>query len=209
MKSQGFNTDLPELGGACGAPGPARRGWLAMLALALTALLASALLSAVEPVVELEYKVKAGYLFNFARFVEWPGEAIPTATSPIIIGVLAGNEVLPIIQQVLEGKTVNDHPLVVKSIKAARPDSGCHILFVSRTVSQSPSEVHEALGSSSATLLVGETDNFAEKGGMIGFVREDETFRLRLNLEAATRAGLKVSAKMSSVAQVVKTKRDK
>ena len=65
-----------------------------------------------------------------------------------------------------------------------------------------------ALGSA-ATLLVGETDQFAEHGGMIGFVREEDAFRLRLNLESATNTNLKISAKLASVATLVKTQRSR
>jgi len=185
-----------------------RRAWLAALSAVLALLWASWSLRAAESSsLALEYKVKAGYLFNFAKFVEWPTAALPETNSPIVVGVMDGAEALLAIQQQLQGKTVNHRPLQVKTIAADGPITACHILFVSRSAGQAAAEVRQALGQA-ATLLVGETEQFAERGGIIGFVREEESFRIHLNLEAATRAGLKVSARLSSIAKLVKTKRD-
>lgn len=185
-----------------------RRAWFAALCSALVLLWEPRSLSAAESSLALEYKVKAGYLFNFARYVEWPAAALPETNSPIVIGVMDGKEVLPVIQQQLQGKTVNNRPLQVKAIAASGSATNCHILFVPRFAGQSAAEVRQALGQT-ATLLVGETEQFAERGGIIGFVREEESFRIHLNLEAAAQARLKVSARLSNIAMLVKTKRDK
>jgi hypothetical protein len=170
------------------------------------ALLTPSRLSAADSPETLEYRVKAGYLFNFAKYVEWPISALSEKNSPIIIGVLDGAEAMPVIQQVLANKRVNEHPIIVKAVVAPSFADGCHILFVSRTANYAPADVRQVLGSS-ATLLVGETGQFAEDGGMIGFIREADTLRVTLNLEATTWAGLKVSSKLASVAKVVKTKK--
>ena len=179
--------------------------FLAALASTLALLWAPSFLNAAEASVLLEYKVKAGYLFNFAKFVEWPEATLPGTRSPIVIGVMDGAEALPVLQQQLQGKSVNEHPLQVKVVANAVSAVGCHILFVSRSAGQSVAEVRRAVGTN-AVLLVGETDQFAERGGAIGFVREQESFRVHLNLVAATQAGLKVSARLSSVAKLVRTK---
>lgn len=184
------------------------RFWLIAAATTLAAGLASATVRAADSPAALEYGIKAGYLYKFAKFVEWPTNALPATNSPIIIGIMDGTGVLLVIQQVLAGKTVNDRPIVVKVITTPSPADGCHILFVSRTAKTSPAEVRAALGSV-ATLIVGETDLFAEQGGMIGFVRDEETLRVTLNLESVTNTNLKVSAKLASVARLVKTQRTK
>ncbi len=178
------------------------RAWLGVVA-GLFLLLPAVIRAADDTPTTLEYKIKAGYLFNFAKFVEWPETVLPETKSVIIIGVLDHAEALPIIQQVLAGKSVNGHPLQVKSISSAAPEAGCHILFVTRAAGKSPEEIRAALGQA-ATLLVGETERFAEKGGMFGLVHEEESVRLTVNLEAVARAGLRVSARLASVAKVVK-----
>ena len=191
------------------APAPAagrwrRRSWLgAVWAGGFWLLLMPLLDRAADSPVALEYKVKAGYLFNFGKFVEWPAASLPASNSVLVIGVLDGSEAFPIIQELLQDKSVNGHPVQVRAVSAVSSETGCHILFVTRSAGRSPGELIVALGGS-ATLLVGETGGFAEKGGMIGFVREQESFRLTLNLEAAEKAGLKVSSKLARVARVGK-----
>jgi hypothetical protein len=157
---------------------------------------------------ELEYKVKAGFLFNFAKFVEWPATSFDSTNSPIVIGVMAEDAARPVLQQVLHGKVVNGRLLSVNPLQDTAGLSRCHVFFLGRKVNDRFEDML-ARSKGKPVLTVGETDQFAEKGGIIGFVKEDESFRLQLNLEAATQAGLKVSAKLSSVARIVKTKRDK
>ena len=151
----------------------------------------------------LEYKVKAGYLYNFARFVEWPASAFPSPSSPFIIGVIDGGEALPVLEKLFAGKEVAGHPVQVKAIPASTPMNDAHILLVTRAGGKTPEEIRTALGSA-PTLLVGETDQFAERGGSIAFVHEDDSVRLTLCLEHAADSGLKISAKLSSVAKSVK-----
>lgn len=184
------------------------RFWLIAAAMTLAAGLTQASVRAADSPAALEYKVKAGYLFNFAKYVEWPTNSLPATNSPIIIGVMDTTGAMPVIQQVLTNKTVNDRPIIVKTITTPGAAAGCHILFVSRTAKISPAEVRAALGPV-AMLIVGETDLFAEQGGMIGFVRDEDTLRVTLNLESVTNTNLKVSAKLASVARLVKTQRTK
>ena len=182
------------------------RSWWWILVMALAAMIVPVRAVAEDSTAAIEYKVKAGYLFNFAKFIEWPDSALPAADSLFVIGVLDGGEAFPVLQSLLEGKQVNGRTVKVKAVSAAAVGKDIHILLVTRASGKSPVEVQAALGGA-ATLLVGETEQFAERGGMVGFVREDEAIRLTLNLERAAEAGLKVSAKLSTVARVVKSKR--
>ena len=153
----------------------------------------------------LEYKVKAGYLFNFAKFIEWPAGSFPTANSPFVIGVLDGGATASVLESILQGKLVEGRAVQVRAVTAENIGRDLHILLVTRTATKSVGEIRAAL-SGAATLLVGETAQFAELGGTVGFTREVESIRLSLNLERAVEAGLKVSAKLSTVAKLVKTK---
>jgi len=153
---------------------------------------------------ELEYKVKTGYLFNFANFIEWPPAALPGPNSPFVIGVLDGGEALPVLKSLLKGKSVKGHPVQVRAVSADRIGRDLHILFVTRAAGRSPAEIQAALNGA-ATLLVGETERFAERGGMVGFVREEDSIRFQLNLERVAEAGLRASAKLASVARLVTT----
>lgn len=156
----------------------------------------------------LEYKVKAGYLFNFAKFIDWPASALPAADTPFVIAVLDAGEAAPVLEALFAGKNVNGHPVQVKAVSAASLPKDAQILLVTRAAGKTPEEIREAMGDA-PTLLVGETEQFAERGGAIAFVREEESVRLTLCLEHTASAGLKVSAKLSNVAKAVKSKRKK
>jgi hypothetical protein len=179
-----------------------------MLCLILGLVFTSRRASAAESTTQLEYKVKAGYLFNFARFITWPTSAFPFTNSPFIIGVLDGGEASPIIRGLMEGKQIDGRPVEVRSVLAETISQDIHVLLVTRAADKSPEELRK-LSKSAPLLMVGETDEFAERGGTIGFVRENESVRLTLCLERATESGLKVSSKLASVARLVKPKHEK
>jgi YfiR/HmsC-like len=151
----------------------------------------------------LEYKVKAGYLFNFAKLVEWPQSAFPAADSPMLVDVLGGGEVLDVMRQALEGQVVNGHPLRVRSVSPESINREAHILFMSREFDKSAGQVQAALAGS-ATLLVGETEGFAKRGGCINFLKSDGRVKFEVNPGAANRAGLKLGSQMMKLAIVVK-----
>ena len=157
---------------------------------------------AANSAVTLEYGVKAGYLFNFAKYITWPSSAFPAETSPFVVGVLDDGEASAVVRSAIEGKNVNGRPVEVRSVSTESIGVGVHILLVTRAADKSPEELRKLAGSASV-LMVGETDEFAERGGAIGFVHENESIRLTLCLEHATDRGLKVSAKLATVAKPV------
>ncbi|MSU56959.1 MAG: YfiR family protein [Pedosphaera sp.] len=154
----------------------------------------------------LEYKVKAGFLYNFAKFVEWPSNSLPASNSPIVIGVFADDPAAPVLKQALDGKMVNGRSLIVKSLSETAALSTCHIFFLSRARQD---RLKDVLGQVNAApiLTVGEMDQFAQRGGVINFVRADDSFRFEVNLEVAEKAGLKISAKLANMATIVKTRK--
>lgn len=146
-----------------------------------------------------EYRLKAAFLFNFAKFVEWPPEAFAEKTSPFIIGVLGQNPFGNELEQTIRGKTVNDRSLQVKEFHSVTEATNCHILFISTSEKQRLPEIFKGLRGASV-LTVGETDRFTEAGGMINFVAEGNKTRFQINDAAAKGAGLKISSKLLSLA---------
>jgi hypothetical protein len=145
-----------------------------------------------------EYQIKAAFIFNFAKFVEWPTNALPEASSPIVIGVLGENPFGDNLEKTMRNKTVEDHPLLIKHFQSASDASKCHVLFISDSEKEKLPGILKALDGSSV-LTVGEMDGFSEKGGMIGFVIEGTKIRFRINNDTATKAGLKISSKLLSL----------
>ena|ERR1700722_2882780 len=146
-----------------------------------------------------EYQIKAAFIFNFARFVEWPSSAMGDAKSPMIIGVLGENPFHDVLEKTLRGKDIDYHPLVVKEFRSASEATNCHLLFISTSEKARLPQILKGLKGSSV-LTVGEMDHFTESGGMINFVIEGTKVRFQINNEAATSAGLKISSKLLALA---------
>jgi hypothetical protein len=149
-----------------------------------------------------EYQLKAGFLYNFAHFVEWPGSAFPDANAPIVIGILGSDPFAHDLDAIVQGEKVNNHPLLVQRYQQIDDVKNCHILFVSRSEAKKLDRLFTSL-SNRSVLTVGETDDFVRRGGVIRFITEDNKIRFKINLAAAKAANLTISSKLLRVAQIV------
>lgn len=148
-----------------------------------------------------EYQVKAAYLFNFLKFVEWPEDAFADPLAPIVIGVIGEDPFGSALPQVVIGKTVQGRDLVIRVYRTGENLRGAHILFISASESKRLLMILSSLRGSSV-LTVADTAGFLEAGGMIQFLSENDRVRFAINAEAAGRAKLKVSSKLLSLARV-------
>jgi hypothetical protein len=149
-----------------------------------------------------EYQVKAAFLYNFLKFVDWPAQSFANDSSPFIIGVVGNDTFNSAIDQAVSGKTANGRPIVIKRFASAKTLTYCHILFISPSERDRFRQILETTGS--GVLTVSETDGFAQIGGVVNFTLVDSKVRFEINQSAAERAGLKISAKLLSVARVVR-----
>jgi hypothetical protein len=154
----------------------------------------------------LEYKIKAGFLYNFAKFVEWPTN-VAGASGLLKIGVLDDGPAYAIIAGELSRKQLGNSAIEVIRCKSGDDLKQCAVVFVTRTQAGRFKELKKAVAGV-PVLTVGEFDRFAARGGCINFVRKGENIRFEVNLEAAEQAGLKISSKISAVAIVVRTEED-
>ena len=150
-----------------------------------------------------EYQIKAAFLYNFARFVEWPASALPDSARALILGILGEDPFGPEIDRIVEGKTVNGRRLEIRRLKDTDSLNGCHILFVSTSEGRRLPRILEALRLL-PVLTVGDFESFAGRGGIIDFVLEENRIRFEINQEAAERAGLKISSKLLKLATLVR-----
>src|SRR3989442_5477178 len=134
-----------------------------------------------------EYEIKAAYLYNFIKYVDWPSYG-----DTITIGVLGDNPFGPALVP-LNGKIVKGRRLVIKEFDSVRDAQNCQIIFVSSSQKQLLQEILESLRSA-RVLTVGESQGFASGGGIIGFVEENNKVRFEINTDAARRAGLNISS---------------
>jgi hypothetical protein len=146
-----------------------------------------------------EYQVKAAFLFNFAKFVEWPPETFAGATSPLVVGILGDSPFGGDLERTIQNKTINNRLIVVKSLHSLAEATNCQVLFISTSEKKRLAEIFDGLHGASV-LTVSETDGFTEAGGMINFVWEGKKIRFEINNDAARKANLKINSKLLSVA---------
>lgn len=149
-----------------------------------------------------EEEIKAAFLFNFAKFVEWP--PLHNSASVFVVGVLGRDSFAAALEQIVQGKAINGKPLLVRRLSRPPESRGCHVVFLTGDDKNRPKQLLAAI-SAEGVLTVGEAEEFAERGGVIGFVKESNRIRFEINLEAASRAGLRVSSRLLQLARVVHT----
>ena len=165
-------------------------------AVAFMALLAPAAALAAE---SLEYKVKAAFLLNFAKFIEWPPTAFPSPNAPFNICILGDDPFGEDLDQIAGGEQVNGRKITIQRLRSAPAPNVCSVLFIAGSVTRP--EIPANLGP--GLLTVGEGEHFIRDGGMIAFILENRRVRFDINRAAAENAGLKISSKLLSVAREV------
>jgi hypothetical protein len=199
---------------ARGAPAPAviaRGGTSFCRALCLTVLLIIVGCPLRSPaqqqdVIDREPEIKAAYLYNFGRYVEWPGAAMPVDESgspDFVIGVVGDSPVIAPLRTIAASKKVGGRAILVRQFKAASDFHACQELFV--PAGQDPELVAAILKKARATptLIVGEEEGFALKQGQIGFYTDQNNMKFEINAGAAAKAGLKISSKLLSLGRIV------
>jgi YfiR/HmsC-like len=149
-----------------------------------------------------EYEVKAAFLYNFAKFIDWPPDSFASPQSPFAICILGVDPFGHVMDNALQGKMVGSHPVSIQRVKEFTDLRHCQIAFVSSSESPRLPEILQSLKGSSV-LVVGESEGFATAGGAIQFAIEDERVRFLINPDAAESARIKVSSKLLALAKII------
>lgn len=150
---------------------------------------------------DLEAKVKAAYIYNFTKFIDWPGEEKVTSGEPIRICIV-GNDPIRTLLGELSNREAKGRPLKIMHIRDISVLPSCHILFVSRSERQQLPLILERL-QGMPVLTVSDMPQFAHQGGVISFVTENNRVKIEINQRAARQARLKISAKLLEIAKVI------
>lgn len=168
-----------------------------------------------------EYQVKAAFIYNFIKFVDWPKEKAADSNEPIIIGII-GKSPFGNAFETVKGKKIKNKKLAIKQYpgleryKAKHKDEykdeykdkyqdalkKCHILFICSSEKNHLKEIINFIKDSSV-LTIGEMDGFLEGGGIIKFMMEEEKVRFEINTTAAKRAKLKIRSQLLRLAKRV------
>jgi len=150
-----------------------------------------------------EYQVKAAYMYNLAKFVDWPPKAFESPSQPITFCVLGQTPLSAALQEALAGKVVSQRPLLFHQITDSTQAGDCKVLFIGpsdkKRVIQTLDQVK-----SLHVLTVGENEDFTEEGGVARFFLDGGRVRLEFNLDAADDAKLQISSKLLSLGRTVR-----
>jgi hypothetical protein len=147
-----------------------------------------------------EYRVKGAYLLNFAKFVEWPDQAFKGPADPIAICILGNSPFLAALDVAAHTIVVENRSVTVRQIPDTLLARQCQIVFLSASERKRARAVIEAVQGGNV-LTVGETDGFVASGGIIELSVEDSKIRMQISTASAKKAGLRISAKLLSLAQ--------
>jgi uncharacterized protein DUF4154 len=149
-----------------------------------------------------EYRIKAAFLLNFVKFIQWPAEAFGSRDEPLVLGILGsdpfGGALEPLRQKQVKGRAIE-----IKRFKTPAGATGCHVLFVSNSEKDALNDIFQNL-EGRAILTVGETEQFLQRGGIINFIAFKNKIRFEINITAAHGANLKISSKLLKLAKIVK-----
>jgi len=147
-----------------------------------------------------EPTLKAAFLYNFAKFAEWPVDAAPA--DPVTICVLGDAVIADALDETVKGRTIDGRKVVISRVK---PDAfrTCHVLYLTGLDGKRTQQVLDEL-KTTPVLTVGDREQFAQSGGVAGLFIEQGRVRFAINVEAALRARLRISSRLLSLAKIVK-----
>jgi len=148
-----------------------------------------------------EYEVKAAFLYNFARFVEWPLDA-PGDDRTFVVTVLGRDPFGSVLDDTLRGKTIDAKRMVVRRVLRSEDVGRSHIVFISDSENERLPAILKSL-EAAPVLTVGDMNQFAERGGVIRFKVDQERIRLEINVAAAQRSRLRISSQLLKLARIV------
>ncbi len=147
-----------------------------------------------------EYQIKAAYLLNFARFLEWPDSS--SNRGPIIVGVLGADPFGEVLEAAFNGKTIRGRAFSVRRFRSVQEIDECHILFISSSETTRIAALVQHF-SKTPVLTVSDSKDFIGTGGAIGFIMSDHRVVFDINLNAIASARLKASAQLIEVAHAL------
>jgi hypothetical protein len=154
---------------------------------------------------ESEYMIKAAFLYNFAKFVDWPHESLKDDLSPFRVFIL-GTDPFGDTLDSIKDKTVKGRKLAIKRVQKVEEAAQCHILFLSSSEQGSVRQIIQSLG---PVLTVSEIPGFCQSGGMINFIKAANKIQFEINPDAAQKKKLTISSRLLSLAKIVSTETQK
>lgn len=149
-----------------------------------------------------EYRVKGAFLYKFVAYTTWPPSAFEDAGDPIVLALLGGHPHARDVEEVLRGKSVGDRPLAVRHVASLEECAGAHVVY---SMGENAALEERLIGRlrGEPSLLLSDTEDFAERGGTINFFLLDGKLRFAVNKGRAAGSRLKISSELLKLARIV------
>ena len=149
-----------------------------------------------------EHLIKAAFVYNFAKFTQWPSGSFAGDSAPLSICIL-GEDPFDGALESLAGKKIQGHPVAIQRVATVEAGAACHLLFISGSEEASLSTILDSLADR-PVLTIADIPNFARDGGIINLkTNKDQKVRFEINIGIAKRAGLKLSSKLLNLATII------
>ncbi|MEW6067505.1 MAG: YfiR family protein [Nitrospirota bacterium] len=147
-----------------------------------------------------EYQVKAAFIYNFVKFIEWPDELFKDSTT--VTFCIIGDD--PFVSEIdtIQGQSVKGKVLEVTRINSIDKAKNCHLLFISSSERKNITYILKEIKNLSV-LTIGDTEGFAQQGVIINFFIEENKIRFEINTDAANCAKIQISSKLLKLARIV------
>jgi hypothetical protein len=167
------------------------------------AVLSAACLQPVRAQSSAEYEIKAAFIYNFAKFVQWPAPAFAQPQSPLILCMI-GKDLFGSALDTIDHKLAQGHELQVRRPVRLEDIKTCHILLVSESERNKLAPIFHAV-SGASILTISDLDRFAEAGGIIGLYNVDNQVQFAINLEVSRSASLQINSQLLKLAKIVRS----
>jgi hypothetical protein len=151
-----------------------------------------------------EYEVKAAFLYNFGKFVEWPSDAFRDRDPALVLGILGTDPFGETLDRIVGAKQAQGRRIAIRRLKKLDEIKRCHILFVSASEEAQLAAIMRAINGA-PVLTVSDMQRFTDRGGAIDLYLEQRKVRFNINLRATDRARLKMSSQLLKIAAAVRS----
>jgi len=149
-----------------------------------------------------EVSLKSAFLYKFIHYADWPDQAFAAVQDPIAVCVVEQQAFADALESAVSGRIAHERPVVVRRVASPSEIGGCHVLFVGAL---EPERIEQLIArvSDQPTLTIGDTEGFAQRGGMINFTRRGSRLGFEINRGAVRRAGLDLSSQLLKLAELI------
>lgn len=150
-----------------------------------------------------DVRVKAAFVFNFAKFIEWPGFSHGASTTPIKIAIVGEDPIKAELESVMRGKSIDAHPIEILKFQSLTEIQACHLLFISNSERANLPQILKLIRNT-VVVTVSDMPDFLDQGGQIAFLSQENKIRFEVNIAETERVGVKLSSNLLKLALAVR-----